>query len=65
MPISIKARAIELNPNFHEKREISTASSPPMNTPIGLKFICICRMKKRISFEQEGESTSKGRANRM
>lgn len=47
MPISIKARAVELNPNFHEKRTILTASSPPMNTPIGLKFICICRIEKK------------------
>ncbi|TCW56932.1 hypothetical protein EC910_104286 [Bacillus thuringiensis] len=48
MPIPIKARAVGLNPDFHEKkRTIPTASSPPMNTPIGLKFICICRMKKK------------------
>ncbi|MCW1940552.1 hypothetical protein OMD49_18505 [Bacillus anthracis] len=48
IPVLIKVRSVELNPNFHEKKStIPTASNLPMNTPIGLKFICVCRMEKK------------------
>lgn len=42
MPIPIKARAVGLNPDFQaKKRTIPTASSPPINAPIGLKFVYV------------------------